>query len=227
MPDQPKPQQPAIKPTAPGQAAPPAPAPAIQPAVQQPAQKPSEIVVTEQLLADHNKLRVLIGEFRAFLNQFMLTGLRRTAREILDLVREHHLKEETALFLIGMKELRADNEKIPELIREHHEGEGKLFLLLRLLYAPSLQNNEDQIRNLVVTICDSLEDHMNDEDKTVFPAFEKLLSDDLKTLILERFRSSSPDPEDELLNRTPLISLGEMPSEPDEMGNEIAGLPGN
>lgn len=190
--------------------------PAQQPQqAQQPAQpqKPPEpsISVTEPLRADHNKVRELVGELRAHLDQFNLAGLRRTAKSLKAFLSTHSLKEETALFLIGMKSLRADNEKLPELIREHHEVEDQLGMLLHKLYSPQLTNTEDAIRSLVVSIVESIEEHLEDEDKLVFPAFEQILDNQTKRLILERIRRVSGSPEEEILGD----DEGELPGEPD------------
>jgi len=180
-----------------------------------PPQKPPEpaISVTELLRADHNKIRELVGELRAHLDQFSLAGLRRTARSLKELLSTHTLKEETALFLIGMKSLRADNEKLPELIREHHEVASQLGMLLHKLYSPQLTNTEDAIRSLVVSLVESIEAHLDDEDKLVFPAFEQLLDNQTKRLILERIRRVAGSPEEEILGDDGLDSSSE-PEDP-------------
>ena len=173
------------------------------------------VSVTEPLLKDHNQLRQFVGELKANLDQFNLAGLRRTVRRIQEVTEPHALKEESALYLIGMKSLRADNEKLPELFREHHELAARLNLLLRALYSPQLTNVEDTIRNQAVLVAEELLDHLEDEEKNVFPALEQLLDDETKQLILKRMSRVAGDEEDELLSRAPLISLPMLPGEND------------
>lgn len=187
----------------PATAHPPAAAPA--PAATPPPQA-SSISVTGPLLKDHAELRGLIGEFRGALDQFDLPRIRRALMELHEILDRHVLQEECGLFLIGMKVLRADNTKLPNLIAEHHKTATHISNLVRALYSPRLTNVEDQLRNLGYLFIDDLLHHLDDEEQIVFPAFEKLLNDELKALILKRYAKVKSNDRDEL-DRTPLISM--------------------
>lgn len=165
--------------------------------------------VTSQLLKDHAKLRELLGELKAYLSRYDLPGIRRAVQEMSDLCREHTLKEETALFLVGMKFLKADNTKLPELIKEHHQTTDRLNSLKSLLYSGRMTDSEDQIQQLCFVVVESLDEHMTDEETVVFPALEKLIDPQTKDLILSRMQSVSTDAFDEF-DRTPLISMPDM-----------------
>jgi len=167
--------------------------------------------VTEPLLDDHRKVRDELGALRAHLEQFNLAGLRSVCRSLKELLGPHALKEEASLYLIGMKRLKADNEKLPELFVEHHISADRLSNLVRLLYQPQLTGSEEHIRTLTTILIEELEDHMRDEEQVVFPALEELLDDELKELVLRRYRTIASDEGDDL-SRTPLISVPEDPS---------------
>lgn len=165
--------------------------------------------VTSGLLKDHAKMRELLGELKAFVSRYDLPGIRRVVQEISDLSREHKLKEETALFLIGMKFLKADNTKIPELIKEHHQTADRMYSLKNLLYSGRLTDAEDQIQQLCFVIIEAMDEHMTDEETIVFPAFEKLIDPQTKDLILTRMQGVATDTFDEF-DRTPLVSMPDL-----------------
>lgn len=167
--------------------------------------------VTEPLLDDHRKVRAELGALKAHLEQFNLAGLRSVCRSLKELLGPHALKEEAVLFLIGMKKLKADNEKLPELFVEHHISADRLSNLIRLLYQPQLTGSEEHIKTLATVLAEEIEDHMRDEEQVVFPALEELLDDELKDLVLRRYRMIASDDGDDL-SRTPLISIPEDPA---------------
>lgn len=180
-----------------------------QPAVTAPPGQqapPSSLSVTGPLLKDHAEFRERIGELRLAMDQFHLPAIRRTVIELHDLIERHTLMEECGLFLIGMKVLRADNAKIPNLIAEHHKASASLGDLIRALYSPRLTNVEQELRQLGTVFIDDLDHHLQDEEQVVFPALERLLPDELKKLVLERYRKVGNDDADSI-ERTPLISL--------------------
>lgn len=167
--------------------------------------------VTEPLLDEHRKVRAELGALKAHLEQFNLAGLRSVCGSLKELLGPHTLKEEAALYLIGMKKLKADNEKLPELFVEHHISADRLSNLIRLLYQPQLTGSEEHIRTLAMVLAEELEDHMRDEEQVVFPALENLLEPDQKELIIRRYRTIASDEGDDL-TRTPLISIPEEPT---------------
>ncbi len=161
--------------------------------------------IIEPLLKDHAKLRTLAGELRAFTERFDLPGMRHTAQAMIDVARPHTLKEESVLYLIGMKFLKADNKKLPELFREHDETMARLTRLSQLLFSARITNIEEPARQLVFVILEGLERHLEDEEVKVFPALESLIDDETKELILQRYGSAAGDDFDEL-DRMPLVS---------------------
>lgn len=167
--------------------------------------------VTEPLLDEHRKIRDELGALKAHLEQFNLAGLRRVCSSLKALLGPHALKEEAALFLVGMKKLKADNEKLPELFVEHHISADRLSNLIRLLYQPQLTGSEENIKTLATVLAEELEHHMREEEQVVFPALENLLDDELKDIVLRRYRSIASEDGDDL-TRTPLISIPEEPS---------------
>lgn len=179
---------------------------AVAPPQSTPPAQPSSLSVIGPLAKDHAKIRVLIGEFRGALDQFELPRIRRAIMELHELLSRHHLQEETGLFLVSMKVLRADNTKLPNLIDEHHETANHIHNLIRALYSPRLTNVQDQLRSLGYVFIDSVLHHLDDEEQVAFPALERLLNDELKTLILKRYQQVDRDGSEEL-ERTPLISL--------------------
>jgi hemerythrin-like domain-containing protein len=162
--------------------------------------------VTSPLLKDHAKIRELLGELKANTTRYDLPLIRKNVQALKDEAGHHTLKEETVLFLIGMKFLRADNSKLPELIREHHQTASRLSALSNLLYSPRMMDAEDQIQQLIFVLSESMDDHMTDEESIVFPALEKLIDAPTKELILTRYQSVAFDNFDEF-DRSPLLSL--------------------
>jgi hemerythrin-like domain-containing protein len=162
--------------------------------------------VTSPLLKDHAKIRELLGELKANTTRYDLPLIRKNVQALKDEAGQHTLKEETVLFLIGMKFLRADNSKLPELIREHHQTASRLSALSNLLYSPRMMDAEDQIQQLIFVLSESMDDHMTDEESIVFPALEKLIDAPTKELILTRYQSVAFDNFDEF-DRSPLLSL--------------------
>ena len=171
--------------------------------------------VTQPLIKEHAKLRERLGELKAFLLRFDIAGIRKVVREIKDMLEPHHLKEEAVLYLIGMKFLKADNQRLPGLFKEHHQTMARLNTLCGLLYSGRLTDGEDQIQQLCFVIVESLDHHMTEEEEIVFPALEKLIDQQTKDLILTRYQSIAGDEFDEF-DRSPLISM------PD-MGSGVAG----
>jgi hemerythrin-like domain-containing protein len=162
--------------------------------------------IIEPLLRDHARIRTLMGELRAHTERFDLPGMRLTSQRMLDVIRPHVLKEESILYLIGMKFLKTDNKKIPELFREHDETLARLNQLSTLIYSARLVNIEDQARQLVFVIIEGLDHHLEEEDAVVFPALDKLIDDETKELILARFRQVDTN-EFDAFDRMPLHSL--------------------
>lgn len=169
---------------------------------------PSPTNPTGPLLKDHGRLRELMGELKASVDAFHLPGIRKVVIELYSMIEAHSLKEDSGLYLIGMKLLRADNKVLPNLMAEHRQTLHQFHDLIRLLYSPRLTAVEDHVRNLAFTILDDLEHHLSEEEQTVFPAFERLLAarPDLIQIVLDRYRAVESE-EDEELERTPLISL--------------------
>ena len=164
--------------------------------------------ILEPLLRDHAKIRTLAGELRAHTERFDLPGMRSTGQALLDLVREHVLKEESVLYLIGMKFLKANNKNLPELFKEHDQTIGRLFQLGQLLFSARLTNIEDQARQLVFMILEGLDKHLAEEESVVFPALDKLIDEEHKELIRHRYEMISDGEFDEL-DRLPLMSLSD------------------
>lgn len=168
--------------------------------------------VTQPLLKEHAKVREILGELKANATRFDLPAIRKNARDLRELLSGHALKEEAVLFLIGMKFLRADNQKLPELIKEHHKTEGRVATLIGLLYSGRMTDVEDQIRQLIFVITEDLNEHLNDEESLVFPALEQMIDEQTKQLVLSRYQVMSQDDFDEF-DRSPLLSLPQ--DEPD------------
>lgn len=163
---------------------------------------------TSPLLKDHGQIRELMGELKATVEQFHLPGIRKVIIDLYTLVSVHSLKEDSGLYLVGMKLLRADNQVLPELMSEHRTALRQLSDLIRVLYSPRLTNVEDRLRNMTAVLYEEMEHHLTEEEQTVFPVFERLLlrRPDLSKIVLDRYRKVEGE-EDEDLERTPLISL--------------------
>ena len=73
--------------------------------------------IIEPLLREHAHIRTLMGELRAHTERFDLPGMRTTSQKMIDVIRPHILKEESILYLIGMKSLQFF--LIPEV---HHQN---------------------------------------------------------------------------------------------------------
>lgn len=162
--------------------------------------------IIQPLLKDHARIRTLAGELKAFSERFDLPGMRHTAQQMIDVIRPHVMKEESVLFLIGMKFLKANNRKLPELMQEHDETLTRLHRLTTLLFSARLTNVEDQARQLVFVILEGLDHHLQEEESKVFPALESMLDDEHKALILHRYGNLDGGGFDEL-DRLPLLSL--------------------
>jgi len=178
--------------------------------------------IIEPLLRDHAKLRTLAGELRAHTERFDLPGMRNTAQALSDLAGPHALKEESVLYLISMKFLKANNKKLPEMFKEHKQITGRLNRLGQLLFSARLTNIEDQARQLVFVILESLDHHLSEEEAVVFPALDKLIDDEHKELILSRYGTMDGGEFDEL-DRLPLLS---MPDSMDSMGGDSIAIGG-
>lgn len=162
--------------------------------------------IIEPLLRDHAKIRSLAGELKAFTERFDLPGMRQASQELEDLIGPHTLKEESVLYLIGMKFLKADNKVLPDLYKEHHQLTSRLGRLQQLLFSARLTNVEDQARQLVFVILEGLDHHLQEEEAKVFPALDALIDDQTKELILQRYQAvDAADPDE--LDRLPLLSL--------------------
>lgn len=172
--------------------------------------------ITEPLLRDHAKIRTLAGELKAFTERFDLPGMRQTAQAIQDVLDPHTLKEEAALYLIGMKFLKADNKVLPDLIKEHHHVAGRFARFQQLLFSARLTNVEDQARQLVFLILEALDHHLREEEVKVFPALESLIDDQTKELILARYGAFEAGNPDEL-DRMPLLSLPSSDEDPSKL----------
>ena len=167
-----------------------------------------------------------MGELRAHTERFDIPGIRNSSQALTDLVRPHTLKEESVLYLIGMKFLKADNKKLPGLFKEHHQLEGRLFRLGQLLYSARLTNIEDQARQLVFVIMESIDHHLQEEESVVFPALEKLIVGEARELVLQRYGMVEGGEFDEL-DRLPLMSLpdgAQSDGNVDNMGQTSIGL---
>lgn len=169
--------------------------------------------IIEPLLRDHAKIRTLAGELKAFTERFDLPGMRTTVQALSDIIDTHSLKEESVLYLIGMKFLKADNKMLPGLIKEHHQIAGRLSRLQQLLYSARLTNVEDHARQMVFVILESLDHHLEEEEARVFPALEKLIDDETKALILARYSSVDAGNPDSL-DRMPLLSMPDLGEDP-------------
>ena len=162
--------------------------------------------IIEPLLRDHARVRTLAGELRAHTERFDIPGMRHASQKMVDLIQAHVLKEESVLFLIGMKFLKADNKILPELFKEHDQTLGRLHRLNTILFSARLTNVEDQARELVFVILEALDHHFEEEEAKVFPALEQLIPDEVKMLILQRYQVMDGSDFDEL-DRMPLLSL--------------------
>jgi hypothetical protein len=170
--------------------------------------------IIEPLLRDHAKIRSLAGELKAFTERFDLPGMRQSSQAMIDIIDPHALKEEAALYLIGMKFLKADNKVLPGLFKEHHHLAGRLSRLQQLLFSARLTNVEDQARQMVFLILEAIDHHFQEEESKVFPALDALIDDETKELILARYAMLDASNPDEL-DRMPLLSL---PSMDDDQG---------
>jgi iron-sulfur cluster repair protein YtfE (RIC family) len=178
------------------------------------------VSVTQPLIKEHAKVREIIGETRAHLSRFDLPGLRKSIRDIKDALSTHVLKEESVLYLIGMKFLKADNTLVPSLFKEHHQTSDRINTLLQLLYSGRLTDAEDQIQQLTFLVLESLDHHFNEEETKVFPALEKFIDEKTKELILTRYATVAADGFDEL-DRAPLISLPDMDNDDSGLSKAI------
>lgn len=169
--------------------------------------------IIEPLLRDHAKIRSLAGELKAFTERFDLPGMRQASQALVDIIDPHSLKEEAALYLIGMKFLKADNKVLPGLFKEHHQLTARLARFQQLLFSARLTNVEDQARQMVFLIIEALDHHLAEEEAKVFPALDALIDDETKELILARYSSLDAANPDEL-DRMPLLSLPSMDDDP-------------
>lgn len=168
--------------------------------------------IIEPLIREHGQMRTLAGELRAFTERFDLPGMRTISQRMIDVYGPHVLKEESVLFLIGMKFLKADNRKIPALMKDHDQILSRLHRLSTLLFSARLTNIEDQARQLTFVILEEIGHHFSEEEAKVFPALDKLLDDQHKQLVLQRFSAIDGNDFDDL-DRLPLLSLPD--SKPD------------
>lgn len=180
--------------------------------------------ITEPLIRDHSQIRSIAGELRAFTERFDIPGMRSTGQRMLDIVKPHVLKEESVLYLIGMKFLKADNKKLPELFREHQELEGRLYRLAQLLLSARITNIEDQARQLVFVVLESINHHLQDEESVVFPALERFIDPETKELILQRYSQMERSDFDDL-DRMPLVlpDMTASSAEPTSFGQSTIG----
>jgi len=162
--------------------------------------------IIEPLLRDHARVRTLAGELRAHTERFDIPGMRHTSQQMSDLLQSHVLREESVLYLIGMKFLKADNKVLPELFKEHDQTLARIGRLNTILFSARLTNVEDQARQLVFVILEGLDHHFQEEESKVFPALDKLIDDETKMLILQRYQTVDGSEFDEL-DRMPLLSL--------------------
>jgi len=180
--------------------------------------------IIEPLLKDHAHVRTLAGELRAHTERFDIPGMRHASQSMLDVIQPHALKEESVLYLIGMKFLKADNKVLPDLFKEHDQTLGRLHRLNTMLFSARLTNIEDQARQMVFVILDSLYHHFQTEADKDFPAVENLIDDETKELILKRYSVLSGSDFDEL-DRMPLLSLPDSGLEnTDNIGQTEFGL---
>ena len=163
--------------------------------------------IIEPLLKDHAHVRTLAGELRAHTERFDIPGMRHVSQQMIDIIGPHSLKEESILYLIGMKFLKATNKKLPELFKEHQQLSGRISRLGQLLFSARLTNIEDQARQLVFLILEALDHHLSEEEAVVFPALDKLIDDEHKELILHRYSAMDGDTEFDDMDRLPLLSL--------------------
>jgi hemerythrin-like domain-containing protein len=163
--------------------------------------------IIEPLLREHAHIRTLMGELRAHTERFDLPGMRTTSQKMIDVIRPHILKEESVLYLIGMKFLKADNKKLPELFREHDETLARLSRLTTLVFSARLVDVEEQARQLVFVILEALDHHFQDEEAVVFPALDRLIDEETKQLILARFGQLDGGDEFDAMDRMPLLSM--------------------
>lgn len=169
--------------------------------------------IIEPLVREHAQIRMLAGELRAHTERFDIPGIRNVSQRMIDAYRPHVLKEESVLYLIGMKFLKADNRRLPDLFQDHDQILTRLHRLQALLFSARLTNIEEQARQLVFVVLEAIAQHFEEEEAKIFPALEKLIDEDTKALILKRYDMLSGGGFDDL-DRLPLLSL------PDE-GPEI------
>jgi hemerythrin-like domain-containing protein len=170
------------------------------------------ISVTGPLLQDHAEIREKLGELKANIDQFNLGGLRQVIAELKEAIAPHALKEEGGLYLIGFKFLDPENSKIRELFIEHHKTADHIAEMIRLLYSTRMTNEDQNIRQLGLVLVEEIEDHLDDEEQVVWPAFERLIDDKTKLTILQAYRSIKNADMD--LDRSPLLSLPDQPQAP-------------
>jgi len=170
------------------------------------------ISVTGPLLQEHAEVREKLGELKANLDQFNLSGLRQVIVELKELLGPHTLKEEAALYLIGHRVLDPENAKVREKFIEHHKTSDHLAEMIRMLYGTRLTNDDQNIRQLGLVLIEEIEDHLDDEEQVVWPALERLLPDQLKLAILDAYRRIKNADMD--LDRSPLLSLPDQPQAP-------------
>lgn len=162
--------------------------------------------IIEPLVREHARMRTLAGELRAHTERFDVPGIRYTAQRMIDVYRPHVLKEESVLFLIGMKFLKADNKPVPKLFQDHDQTLTRLHRLQTLVFSARLTNIEDQARQLAFVILEGIAHHFEEEESKVFPALDEMIDDETKELILKRYDILSGGGFDEL-DRLPLLSL--------------------
>jgi len=181
--------------------------------------------IIEPLLRDHARIRTLAGELRAHTERFDIPGIRHASQQLIDTIRPHVLKEESILFLIGMKFLKADNRKLPELFKEHDQTLARLGRLTTLMFSARLTNIEDQARQLAFVIMEGLDHHLMEEESVVFPALDKLIDEETKEYIIKRYNTIEGGEFDEL-DRLPLLSLPDsaMDISTDNIGSSDAGF---
>ena len=180
--------------------------------------------IIEPLVREHARMRTLAGELRAHTERFDIPGIRHPAQKMIDVYRPHVLKEESVLFLIGMKFLKSDNKPIPELFHDHDQILSRLHRLMTLMFSARLTNIEDQARQLAFVVLEGMDHHFQQEEAKVFPALAQLIDDQTKELILKRYDILSGGFDE--LDRMPLLSLPGDDMEPssDNMADTQFGL---
>jgi len=157
--------------------------------------------ITESLKAEHRVIeKYLVG--LDSLGEALLRGedvpadlLRDTALLIRDCTHKYHqLKEESLLFPF-LEEKLGENARnsIQKLVEEHSEGRTQVRLLLRnidrLEKEESGENRQGVIKQLISaarSCSSSLRRHILREDRSLFPAVEKKLSESQKRWLWEK-----------------------------------------